>query len=284
MAVLRAAITLRLVAFAGLAAYGSSQGSHDWIGGHGALPINWCCRMGRGFAAGTVFIATPARSQSCDLGSIVNDFGNIGDALTGPACDQAYGDSAALTVAASALGGLLAADPSAGKSLCGDVQNLFSNGQSAANINQLVNNYFGSGIGPGSELIGALSQVAGPLATLSCACSIDQGVGQIANNIGSCFEAAVCAGIQLIKADIRDSLATVRIRCRSPVTIARRRSSAPRQRMRMIRNAPTPSTKASPKIPRTTRSAGIIFSMTVTAGTARATGAPRSISVLARVP
>jgi hypothetical protein len=150
------------------------------------------------FAAGTFSFATPARSQSCDLGSIVNDFGNIGDALTGPACDQAYGDSAALTVAASALGGLLAADPSAGKSLCGDVQNLFSNGQSAANINQLVNNYFGSGIGPGSELIGALSQVAGPLATLSCACSIDQGVGQIANDIGSCFETAVCAGIQLI--------------------------------------------------------------------------------------
>ena len=47
-------------------------------------------------------------------------------------------------------------------------------------------------------MIGALSQVAGPLATLSCACSIDQGVGQIANDIGSCFEAAVCAGIQLI--------------------------------------------------------------------------------------
>lgn len=148
--------------------------------------------------AGIIFFAGSARSQSCDLGSIVNDFANVGDALTGPACDQAYANSTALTVAASLLGGLLAADPSAGKSLCGDVQNLFSNGQSAANANQLVNNYFGSGFGPGSELISALSQVAGPLATLSCACSIDQGVGQIANDIGSCFEAAACAGIQLI--------------------------------------------------------------------------------------
>lgn len=150
------------------------------------------------FAAGMASLPAPAHSQSCDLGSIVNDFSNIGDALTGRACDQAYSDSAALTVAAGALGALLAADPSAGKSLCGDVQNLFSNGQSAANLNQIVNNYFGSGIGPGSELIGVLSQVAGPLATLSCACSIDQGIGQIGTDIGSCFEAVICAGVQFL--------------------------------------------------------------------------------------
>jgi hypothetical protein len=234
------------------------------------------------FAAGTVFIATPARSQSCDLGSIVNDFGNVGDALTGPACDQAYGDSAALTVAASALGGLLAADPSAGKSLCGDVQNLFSNGQSAANINQLVNNYFGSGIGPGSELIGALSQVAvrwrrchAPARSIRAPVRSPTTSDRVSR--------PQSAPASSSSADIRDSRATVRIRCRSSVTIARRRSSAPRQPMRMIRNAPTPSTKASPKIPRTTRSAAIIFSMTVAAGTARAIGARRSISVLARV-
>ena len=35
--------------------------------------------------AGIIFFAGSARSQSCDLGSIVNDFANVGDALTGPA-------------------------------------------------------------------------------------------------------------------------------------------------------------------------------------------------------
>jgi hypothetical protein len=147
-------------------------------------------------AAGLVALATPARSQSCNLGDIINDFANIGDALTGPACDLAYADSAALTVAASALGGLLAADPSAGKALCNEAQGAFDNGQSAINLNQMVSNYFG--IGAGTELVGALGSVLSPLATLSCACTIDQGAGQIGNDIGSCFEAAVCAGVQLI--------------------------------------------------------------------------------------
>jgi hypothetical protein len=147
------------------------------------------------FAAGIVSLPNPARSDSCDLGSIVNDFSNIGDALTGPACDQAYADSGVLTAAAIALGALLAADPSAGKSFCGDVQNAFSNGQSLGNIDQLVSNYFP---GAGAELASALASVAGPLATLSCACSIDQGVGQIGNDIGSCFEAVICDGVQLL--------------------------------------------------------------------------------------
>jgi hypothetical protein len=179
------------------------------------------------FAAGTVFFATPARSDSCDLGSIINDFANIGEALTGPACDQAYGDSTALTVAATALGVLLAADPSAGKSLCNEAQAALSNGQSAANINQLVTNYFGTGVG--SDLVGALSSAAGPLATLSCACSIDRGVGQIANDIGSCFEAAVCQGVELITpkpCNCTHPLPTANDNCTAPLKCAKQAHAA----------------------------------------------------------
>jgi hypothetical protein len=143
------------------------------------------------FAAAIISFPTAARSQSCDLGSIINDFANIGDALTGPACDAAYADSTALTLAATGLGGLLAADPSAGKSLCDAAQNAFSNGQTATDINQLVSNYFGPGVG--SDLVTAVAGAAGgPLATLSCACTIDQGIGQIGSDIGSCFETALC--------------------------------------------------------------------------------------------
>ena len=192
------------------------------IGGHGAQPVDCLCRIVRDFRGRDYFSPAPARSQSCDLGSIVNDFANVGDALTGPACDQAYADSAALTVAASVLGGLLAADPSAGKSLCGDVQNLFSNGQSAANVNELVNNYFGSGFGPGSELIGVLSQVAGPLATLSCACSIIRASAKSPPISDRVLKRHLAPAFNL-SADIQEGRATARTRFRSPATIARRR-------------------------------------------------------------
>jgi hypothetical protein len=127
-----------------------------------------------------------------------------------------------LNTGGTALGVLLAADPSAGKSLCGEAQNAFSNGQSAANINQLVTNYFGGGVG--SDLVSALSSVAGPLATLSCACSIDQGIGQIANDIGSCFEAAVCAGVELITqkpCNCTHPLPTANDNCTAPLKCAK---------------------------------------------------------------
>jgi len=173
------------------------------------------------FAAAIVLFPAPAHSQSCDLGSIVNDFANIGGALTGPACDAAYADSAALTVAVSVLGGLLAADPSAGKSFCGEAQNAFSNGQTATDINQLVSNYFGAGVG--TDLVTAVAGAAGgPLSTLSCACTIDQGIGQIGSDIGSCFEAVVCAGVQLISGHPGSPC-----QCTHPLPVANNNCTAP---------------------------------------------------------
>ncbi len=178
------------------------------------------------FAAAAMLFPAPARSQSCNLGDLVNAFANIGDTLSGPACDQAYADTGTLTAAAGALGILLAADPSAGQSLCDAANTAFSNGQSAANINNMVSAYFG---GTGldlavNDLVSALSSVAGPLATLSCACSIDQGVGQIATDIGSCFEAALCDAVKALGGECntcKPELPTPNGNCTPPLDCAK---------------------------------------------------------------
>ena len=143
--------------------------------------------------------ATTARTD-CNPEDLWNSLVNTGEALTSPACGVAFSDPAGsgiVTALAAALGGVLAEDPNAGNQLCGDIQNAFNTlttgGNDANTITNLLNQYFpGGASGVTSQIAGILASVASPVAAASCACAIDQGLGQLGGDIVSCLQGALC--------------------------------------------------------------------------------------------
>ncbi len=142
-------------------------------------------------AAVLIAFATPASAQKCDINALVNAIGSI----SGPACGSAADDPGALTGAAAALGVFLAADQAAGTNFCNAAQNAYDNITSGQNQSQTIQNLLGPYGSVVGDLTSALTSVANPLATASCACSIDQGIAQLGNNGVACLQNAIC-GIQ----------------------------------------------------------------------------------------
>ena len=119
--------------------------------------------------------AVPARGDDgCSLQQVGQAIDNTYNAATGPACASSYDNSEVLTAVVIAVGGLLAADPNDGQKLC-----------DAANSGQgdltTLSQYLPA------DVVSQLQVVADPLAMVSCACSADQGIGQLAGDIVACL-------------------------------------------------------------------------------------------------
>jgi hypothetical protein len=126
----------------------------------------------------------PARADpGCNFGDLVNDFVNAATSIGGSCpgvCDDPVACAAAAAVAAS-LGGVGAAgDQNAVNTFCGDVSNLQNN---LPGIQQGL-----STAGISGDVASALEGLGDPLNIAQCACDVEQGAGQLSNDIGACLQ------------------------------------------------------------------------------------------------
>ncbi|MGH6684079.1 MAG: hypothetical protein ACRECA_09205 [Pseudolabrys sp.] len=89
----------------------------------------------------------------------------------------------------------MAENAGAGSNICSAVQNAFNNLTNGQNdLGALTNVLTQAGLDAGAikSLIGLVSSAADPLAVASCACQLDQGIGQLGGDIVACIQGALC--------------------------------------------------------------------------------------------
>jgi hypothetical protein len=156
-------------------------------------------------AAGIVF---PARGNpDCSPGDLLNALENTLSSISSPACAAAAaatdGGSYAVSVGLAATLGGIAADSSQGQvnQICGVIDNAVNNvnnGQNDASSLQALleqNGISGSIAGDVASVLGSVGSAVG---VASCACSMEEGVQSLGNDLGACIQSALCWGDALI--------------------------------------------------------------------------------------
>jgi hypothetical protein len=149
-------------------------------------------------ALAIVASAGPARADnpSCSPQDVWNDFSNAW--ASAPTCAAACGTGVGCFAAVAIAEGLAAAKAGGGSGasqFCGDVQ---SAQNTLSNAGAIVSDLGQVGV-PQSLLqtvTDALGAVADPLAAAQCACDETNAIASLADAVGSCIEAGVCAGVQ----------------------------------------------------------------------------------------
>ncbi len=150
---------------------------------------------------------SPARA-GCSVGDLLSAVANtvqsIGSSSCAAACSSGAGCGAAVAVTAVLAG--VATDDSQGavNSFCTSVSNIISQintGSDDANtvvgaLQQATNSSIGQDVL--NDLASAVGAVADPLGIAQCACSVEQGLGQLASDFGACIQDVLCAGDALL--------------------------------------------------------------------------------------
>jgi hypothetical protein len=171
--------------------------------------------LGRRIAASLAAIALlmagaafPARAApDCSPGDLLNALQNTLNSIDSPACLAAAGatdgGSYAVSVGLAATLGGIAADSSQGQvnQICNVVNNAVNNvnnGQNDASSLASLLEQNGISGSVASDIASALGSVGSAVGVASCACSMEQGVQSLGNDLGDCIQSALCWADALI--------------------------------------------------------------------------------------
>jgi len=138
--------------------------------------------------------AGPVRADGCNFNDVVNAIENTLSSLSSGACGAACAEGGAGCIvaagAAAALGGDAASQGQ------GSVDNLCNQLNTGLGDVDAIKSWLDAA-GVGADLISDVSSLGlGPLLSIAqCGCDLEQGVGQLSNEAGSCLADAIC-GLQ----------------------------------------------------------------------------------------
>jgi hypothetical protein len=156
---------------------------------------------------GVLLPIAPARA-GCSLDDLLNAVANtvesIGSSSCAAACDTGAGCGAAVGVTAALAGVATEANQASVNTFCSDISNLIqqvNKGSDDANsvvnaLQQATNSSIGQDLL--DDLSSAVGSVADPLGVAQCACSVEQGLGQLGSAFGACLQDFLCAGDALL--------------------------------------------------------------------------------------
>lgn len=151
-------------------------------------------------AMAVIASAAPAHADniSCNPQDVWNDFSNAWSSVPtcAAACASGLGCFAAVVIAEGLAAAQAGNQPGASQ-FCGEVQNAQNAVDKATTI---IGDLQQAGV-PQSvlqSLTDALGSVADPLAAAECACDETSAIASLANAVGSCIEAGVCAGVEAL--------------------------------------------------------------------------------------
>jgi hypothetical protein len=149
---------------------------------------------GLGFALLAAAAPALARADGCNFGDVVSAIENTVSSLSSGACGAACAEGGVGCVAAAGIGGALGGVASSqGQS---SVDNFCSQLSTGVGDVGAIQSWL-QAAGVGADLLNDIVSLgAGPLVSVAqCACDLEQGVGQLSGEAGSCLSGAIC-GLQ----------------------------------------------------------------------------------------
>jgi hypothetical protein len=145
------------------------------------------------------FASVATCCAGCDANDLLNGLANAAESI-GSNCATACADGAGCGVSAAiaaTLGGI-ATDSGQGEvnQICSAVQQGLKSANSGtddANTLASLLTQYGVSSAVAQQLAQQLAGVAGVLGVAGCGCAIEQGVGQVGNDLGACIQDALCS-------------------------------------------------------------------------------------------
>jgi hypothetical protein len=136
----------------------------------------------------------PAHADGCNFNDVLNAIENTVSSLSSGACGAACAAGGAGCVAAAGVGATLGGvAASQGQSSVDNLCNQLSTGVGDVDA---IKSWLQT-VGVGADVVSGISSLGlGPLVSVAqCACDLEQGVGQLSSEAGSCLADAIC-GLQ----------------------------------------------------------------------------------------